>query len=138
LQNESVRSIEYRVKKRLDMERIHNFGTVLVKREKWCRSRVCLCDKVAGYNSTVAASATLSRDKVAHSCNKSAGVTSVLVNNNVIMAVLYNSTRQQTTTATVSSLRKILRSTESLKQGFLHLKFLFLTLNTATRIARGA
>ena len=136
MQNESVRSIEYRVKKRLDMERIHNFGTVLVKREKWCRSRVCLCDKLD--SSSVCDSATLSRDKVAHSCDKSAGVTSVLVNNNVIMAVLYNSTRQQTTTATVSSLRKILRSTESLKQCFLHLKFLFLTLNTATRIARGA
>jgi len=36
-----------------------------VKREKWCRSRVCLCDEVA-------ASATFSRDKIA-------GVTSVLL-----------------------------------------------------------
>jgi len=49
-----------------------------VKREKWCRSRVCLCDKVAACNWTVAASATLSRDKVAHSCDKIAGVTSIL------------------------------------------------------------
>jgi len=55
-----------------------------VKREKWCRSRVCLRDKVvAACNSTVAASATLSRDKVANSCDKIArdriaGVTSVL------------------------------------------------------------
>ena len=49
-----------------------------MKREKWCRSRVCLRDKVAAFNSTVAASATLSRDKVAHSCDKIARVTSVL------------------------------------------------------------
>jgi len=49
-----------------------------VKREKWCRSRVCLCDKVAACNWTVAASAALSRDKVAHSCDKIVGVTSIL------------------------------------------------------------
>jgi len=56
-----------------------------VKREKWCRSRVCLRDKVvAACNATVAASATPSRDKVANSCDKIArdriagGVTSVL------------------------------------------------------------
>jgi len=52
-----------------------------VKRENWCRSRVFLRDKVAACDSTVAASATLSRDKVAHSCaesrDKIAGVTSV-------------------------------------------------------------
>ena len=47
-----------------------------MKREKWCRRRVCLRDKAC--NSTVAASASLSRDKVAHSCDKIAGVTSVL------------------------------------------------------------
>ena len=45
-----------------------------MKRENWCRSRVCLCDKVPVCNSTVAASATLSRDKVAHSCDKIAQV----------------------------------------------------------------
>jgi len=52
-----------------------------VKRENWCRSRVCLRDKVVACDSTVAASATLSRDKVAHSCaesrDKIARVTSV-------------------------------------------------------------
>jgi len=58
------------------MEQFHHFGTVFVKddretgkvqlrREKWRRSRVCLRDKVAACNLTVAASATLSRDKVA-------------------------------------------------------------------------
>ena len=69
------RPINRRVQKRLDVERFHHFGTVFVKAdretEKWCRSRVCLCDKVAAAcNSTVAASATLSRDKDAHSCDK--------------------------------------------------------------------
>ena len=53
-----------------------------MKRENWRRSRVCLRDKVVAVcNSTVAASATWSRDKVAHSCaesrDKIAGVTSV-------------------------------------------------------------
>ena len=38
-----------------------------MKREEWCRSRVGLCDRVAGCNLTVAASETLSRDKVAQS-----------------------------------------------------------------------
>jgi len=53
-----------------------------VKREKWRKSRVCLCDKVAACNLTVAASATFSRDKVATRATKSrekiAGVTLVL------------------------------------------------------------
>ena len=53
-------------------------GITIVKREKWCRSRVCLRDEVAACNSTVAASATSSRAVVAHSCDKIAGVTSVL------------------------------------------------------------
>ena len=43
--------------------------------------RPYLCDKVAACNWTVAAYATLSRDFVAHSCDKIAGVTSVLVSN---------------------------------------------------------
>ena len=68
------RPINRRVQKRLDVERFHHFGTVFVKEdretEKWCRSRVCLRDKVAACYSTVAASETLSRDKVAHSCDK--------------------------------------------------------------------
>jgi len=54
-----------------------------VKREKWCRSRVCLlCDKVAECNSTVAASTTCraikSRTRATKSRDKIAGVTSVL------------------------------------------------------------
>ena len=75
------RTINRRVQKRLDMEQFHRFGTVFVKADretgKWCRSRVSLRDKVAAFNSTVAASAaTLSRDKVAaHSCDKIARVT---------------------------------------------------------------
>jgi len=52
-----------------------------VNPEIWCRSRVCLCNKVAACNSTVAASATLSREKsrtrATKSRDKIAGVTSV-------------------------------------------------------------
>jgi len=76
------RTINRRVQKRLDTEQFHRFGTVFVKEKcktgKWCRSRVCLRDKVVAVcNSTVAASAaTLSRDKVAaHSRDKIARVT---------------------------------------------------------------
>ena len=66
-----------------------------MKREEWCRSRVCLRDKVvAACDSTVAASATPSRDRVANSCDKIArdriaGVTSVLGSGFRVMGFLF-------------------------------------------------
>ena len=73
------RTISRRDRKRLDMEQFHHFGTVCEGGPwKWCRSCVRLCANV----DKVAASATLSLcraiDKVAHSCDKIAGVASVL------------------------------------------------------------
>jgi len=68
------RTMNRRVEKRLDTEPICHFGTVFVKEDhetgKVVQKPCFLRDKVAACNSTVAASATLSCDKVAHSCNK--------------------------------------------------------------------
>ena len=53
-----------------------------MKQEKWCRGRVCLCDRVVACNLTVAASATFSakksRTRAAKSRDKIARVTAIL------------------------------------------------------------
>ena len=75
-----------------------------MKREKWCRSRVCLRDEVAACNSTVAASATLSRDKVAamKSRDKIARVTSVLFRLSATVKRVYSCVREKRSMTTVS------------------------------------
>ena len=67
-----------------DMEQFHHFGTVFAKEDCETRKVVqkpCLFMRQSRsvQLDSRTASATLSRDKVAHSCDKIAGVTSVSV-----------------------------------------------------------
>ena len=69
-----------------------------MKRENWCRSRVCLRDKVAVCNSS------LSRDKVAamKSRDKIARVTSVLFRLSATVKRVYSCVREKRSMTTVS------------------------------------
>jgi len=69
------RMINRRVRKRLDVKQFRHFGRVFVKEDRetgnWCRSRVCLHDKVAGATRQAQRRQRVCRAIVARSCDTS-------------------------------------------------------------------